>query len=95
MLSARNEKATVADPPNPPTNAATRVLAPFNRGVRAIARHRVEHELPADVSDLGPEPKDDTERSSWREARGIVGQVQQRLGRSVQRDHGLDRGLER
>jgi conjugative relaxase-like TrwC/TraI family protein len=67
----------------------------WERGVRAVARHRVEHEVPADVGALGPEPKDDTERSSWREARGIVGQVQQRLGRSVQRDRGLDRGLER
>ena len=76
-------------PPDP------RAAQEWDRGVRAIARHRVEHELTDDTSALGPEPQDSAERSSWREARTTVRQVQHRLGRSVERDRGLERGLER
>jgi hypothetical protein len=62
---------------------------------RAIARHRIEHDLSDDVEALGPEPDDSGARSSWREARATVRQVQYRLGRAVERGRGLDRGRDR
>ena len=66
----------------------------YDRGVREVARYRVEHDVADAISGLGPEPEPDEQRarSAWRQADTTLRQVQQRLGRSVDRGRGLDRG---
>ncbi|MGH2800998.1 MAG: hypothetical protein ACRDM0_25665, partial [Thermoleophilaceae bacterium] len=65
----------------------------WDRGVRAVARYRVEHDVPNEIPGLGPEPADQRARGVWRQAASIIGEVQKRLGRSVDRGH--DRGAGR
>lgn len=64
----------------------------YDRGVREVARYRVEHDVADAISGLGPEPDEQRARSAWRQADTTLRQVQQRLGRSVDRGRGLDRG---
>ena len=64
----------------------------WDRGVRAVARYRVEHDVPDEIPGLGPEPPDQRARGAWRQAATIVEEVQKRLGRSVDRGRGHDRG---
>jgi conjugative relaxase-like TrwC/TraI family protein len=64
----------------------------WDRGVRAMARFRVEHDVADEIPGLGPEPDDQRTRSAWRQADTTVRQVQRRLGLSVDRDRGHDRG---
>ena len=62
--------------------------------MRAVARYRVEHEVPGEIPGLGPEPADQRTRGDWRQAASIIGEVQKRLGRSVGRGHDRGAGLE-
>ena len=66
----------------------------WDRGVRAIARYRVEHDVPDEIPGLGPEPADQRARGAWRQAASTIGEVQKRLGRSVDRGHDRGAGLE-
>jgi len=66
----------------------------WDRGVRAVARYRVEHDVPTEIPGLGPEPDDQRARGAWRQTASIVGEVQKRLGRSVDRGHDRGAGLE-
>jgi hypothetical protein len=76
-------------PPDP--RAAER----WDRGVRAIARHRVAHGVADEVAGLGPEPDARPARSAWRQADQLVRQVQRRLGFDVETERARDIGLER
>jgi conjugative relaxase-like TrwC/TraI family protein len=67
----------------------------WDRGVRAVARYRVEHDVPDEIPGLGPEPADHRARGAWREAASVIGEAQKRLGRSVDRGHDRGAGLER
>jgi hypothetical protein len=67
----------------------------WGRGVRAVARYRIEHDVADEIPGLGPEPADQRARGAWRQAASIIGEVQKRLGRSVDRDRGHDRGAGR
>jgi hypothetical protein len=60
-------------------------------GVRAIARYRIDHDLPDQTPGLGLEPKDCSARHAWRQVDDTVEQVQRRLGRSIDRDRDRDR----
>ena len=67
----------------------------YDRGVREVARYRVEHHVADETPGLGPEPHGGGDRSSWRQAQRIAEQTQRRLGRDVaperERDVGIDR----
>jgi conjugative relaxase-like TrwC/TraI family protein len=63
----------------------------WDRGVRAVARFRVEHDVPNEIPGLGPEPPDLRMQDAWRQAARMIAEVQKRLGRSVDRDH--ERGV--
>jgi conjugative relaxase-like TrwC/TraI family protein len=65
----------------------------YDRGVREVARFRIEHEVSDDAPELGPEPSDARQRGAWRQAANVARQVQRRLGREVTRarDLGIDR----
>ena len=65
----------------------------YDRGVRAVARYRIEHQVPDTTPELGPEPPNSRARSAWRNATRVAEQTQRRLGRDVSRDR--DIGLER
>jgi hypothetical protein len=67
----------------------------WDRGVRAIARHRIENDVPDQVAGLGPEPDAPHALSSWREADQKMRLVQRRLGLSIDRERGRDIGFER
>jgi hypothetical protein len=67
----------------------------WDRGVRAIARYRIDHDLPDQTPGLGPEPKDRSARHAWRQVDDTVEQVQRRLGRSIDRDRDRDRSRDR
>ncbi len=71
----------------PPDNP--RAQGQWARGVRAIARYRGEHDVPAETPGLGPEPPEGRARAGWRQASRVVTDVQQCLGRGVDcgRDH--------
>jgi hypothetical protein len=69
-----------------------RARAQWDRGVRVVARYRVEHDVPGEVPGLAPEPPDERARGAWRQARTVVAEVQKRLGRSVDRGRDYDRG---
>jgi len=66
----------------------------WDRGVRAIARFRLEHDVADEIPGLGPEPREGRGRGAWRQADAAVRQVQERLGRA-ERGRGRDAGLER
>jgi hypothetical protein len=51
--------------------------------VRAVARYRVEHDVPDEIPALGPEPADQRVRAPWRQAERLVAEVQQRLDRGA------------
>jgi hypothetical protein len=59
--------------------ADTRRAKEWDRGVRAIADYRLEHELAETTPGLGPEPEDGQGRKAWRQARTVVRQVERRL----------------
>ncbi|MEY2513134.1 MAG: hypothetical protein QOJ89_492 [bacterium] len=61
----------------------------YDRGVREVARYRVEFEISEQMPGLGPEPADGDARSAWRGAQRIAEQTQRRLGRDVTRGHAL------
>jgi hypothetical protein len=64
----------------------------WDRAVRAVARYRLEHDLPDTVLGLGPEPADQRGRGAWQRTATTVEETQRRLGRAVARDR--DPGLE-
>jgi hypothetical protein len=64
----------------------------WDRGVRAVARYRVEHDVPAGIPGLGPEPPDQRALGAWRQASTLVANVHRQLGRSVERGRNHDRG---
>ncbi|MGH2798304.1 MAG: hypothetical protein ACRDM0_11690, partial [Thermoleophilaceae bacterium] len=66
----------------------------WDRGVRAVARYRVEHDVPDEIPGLGPEPARSTRPRRLATAASIIGEVQKRLGRSVGRGHDRGAGLE-
>jgi hypothetical protein len=80
---------TLGDRPDNP-----RAREQWDRGVRAIARYRVEHDVASEIPGLGPEPQDRRVRDAWRQAASVIAEVQKRLGRSVDRDHDRSAGLE-
>ena len=65
----------------------------YDRGVREVARYRLEHHVVDATPGLGPEPEAGADRSAWRQAARVAEQTQRRLGRDVARDR--DVGLER
>jgi conjugative relaxase-like TrwC/TraI family protein len=71
--------------------AQPRAAEQWDRGVRAIARYRIDHDLPDHTPGLGPEPQDRSARHAWRQVDDSVEQVQRRLGRSIDRDRDRDR----
>ncbi len=66
----------------------------WDRGVRTIARYRIDHDIPDNIAGLGPKPQDQRTRGAWHRADDIVQQVQRRLGRSIDRDLDRSSGLE-
>lgn len=71
-----------------------RIRAQWARGVRAVARYRVEHDLADEVPGLGPEPADLLARGAWQQSGRVLADTQKRLGRSIDRERGHDRGAE-
>jgi chemotaxis protein histidine kinase CheA len=67
----------------------------YDRGVREVARYRIEHDVAGQTPGLGPEPASGAPRSAWRQADRVAEQTQRRLGRDVARDRERDVGLER
>ena len=65
----------------------------YDRGVREVARYRIEHDVLDETPGLGPEPDDRHVRTAWRRANTTVRQVQRRLGLSVDRDRGAGHEL--
>ena len=63
----------------------------WDRGVRAVARYRVEHDVADDVAGLGPEPDDPGQRRAWRRMTDELQRARRRLGRALERDGGLER----
>jgi hypothetical protein len=63
----------------------------WDRGVRTIARYRIEYDVPSEMPGRGPEPPDQRARTAWRQTATVTVEVQKRLGRSVDRDRGQDR----
>ena len=74
--------------------SSSRAAEQWDRGVRAIARFRVEHGVADEVPGLGPEPREHGARGAWRQADATVREVQERLGRGVDRGRDQDRGAE-
>jgi hypothetical protein len=74
--------------------AQPRAAEQWDRGVRTIARYRIDHEIPDQTPGLGPEPKHRSARHAWRQVDDTVEQVQRRLGRSIDRDRDRGAGLE-
>jgi conjugative relaxase-like TrwC/TraI family protein len=74
--------------------AQPRAAEQWDRGVRAIARYRIDHEIPDQTPGLGPKPQDRSARHAWRQVEDTVEQVQRRLGRSIDRDRDRGAGLE-
>jgi conjugative relaxase-like TrwC/TraI family protein len=66
----------------------------WDRGVRTIARYRIDHDIPDNIPGLGPEPKDRRARGAWRQVDDTVEQIQRRLGRSIDRNRDRSSGLE-
>lgn len=66
----------------------------WDRGVRAVERYRVEHDVNEATPGLGPEP-DGPATQDWQRARGELRSAQRRLGRDVAPDLERDRALER
>ncbi len=66
----------------------------WDRGVRTIARYRIDHDIPDHIPGLGPEPQDQRTRGTWHKAADTVQQIQRRLGRSIDRDLDRSTGLE-
>jgi conjugative relaxase-like TrwC/TraI family protein len=75
--------------------ADPRAAEQWDRGVLAMARYRVEHDVSDHIAGLGPEPDASRARSSWHQAERTVRQVQRHLGCSVEPDRARDVGLER
>ena len=65
----------------------------YDRGVREVARYRIEHQVPDDALELGLEPTDSHQRRAFRQAANVARQVQRRLGREItqERDLGIER----
>jgi len=63
----------------------------WDRGVREVARYRIEHDVSDETPGLGPEPAGGPARGSWRQADRVLEQTQRRLGHELDRDRGLDR----
>jgi conjugative relaxase-like TrwC/TraI family protein len=63
----------------------------WDRGVRDVARYRIQHQLSDDTRGLGPEPAGTDARSRWRRANRVLEQTQRRLGVEVDRDRDLHR----
>ena len=61
----------------------------WDRGVRDVARYRIEHHIPENVRGLGLEPAGGEARGRWRQADRVLEQTQRRLGVTVDRDRGL------
>ncbi|MGI8622654.1 MAG: AAA family ATPase, partial [Solirubrobacteraceae bacterium] len=61
----------------------------YDRGVRDVARYRIEQHLDPDTPGLGPEPPGGPARGHWRQADRVLEQTQRRLGIDVDRDHTL------
>lgn len=83
-------RETFGDRPTDPPAAEQ-----WDRGVRVVARHRIEHDVSDEAAGLGPEPSAPHARSSWRQADQTVRQVQRRLGRSIESERSRNIGLER
>jgi conjugative relaxase-like TrwC/TraI family protein len=66
----------------------------WNRGVRAVARYRILHDLPSEIPGLGPEPPDQRTRDAWRQTATVIAQLQKQLDRSADRGHERGAGLE-
>jgi conjugative relaxase-like TrwC/TraI family protein len=62
----------------------------WDRGVRTVARYRVQHGVPDKTPGLGPEPAVQSARGPWRQAASIMGEAQKRLARSHDRGAGLE-----
>jgi hypothetical protein len=71
--------------------AQPRSAEQWDRGVRTIARYRIDHDLPEQTPGLGPEPKDRSASNAWRKVDDTAEQIQRRLGRSIDRDRDRDR----
>ncbi|MCA1677977.1 MAG: AAA family ATPase, partial [Actinobacteria bacterium] len=56
--------------------AHPRTAEQWDRGVRAIARYRIDHDIPDQTPGLGPEPKDRSARHAWRQVDDTIQQVQ-------------------
>jgi len=67
----------------------------YDRGVREVARYRVEHHVADETPGLGPEPDTGAERSAWRQAQRVAEQTQRRMGRDVAEDLEHDIGMDR
>jgi hypothetical protein len=67
----------------------------YDRGVREVARYRIEHDVVDDAACRGPEPDDRHARGAWRQATRTMHQVQRRLGLEVERHLSRDRGAGR
>jgi len=65
----------------------------WDRGVRDVARYRIEHHVPNNTRGLGPEPSGGEARGHWHQAARVLEQTQRRLDVQVDRDRDL--GLER
>ena len=64
----------------------------WDRGVREVARYRIEYRIEDRTPGLGPEPSGGEARGRWRQADRALEQTQRRLGVEVERDRGLYRG---
>jgi len=58
----------------------------WDRGVRDVARYRIEHDVSEDTPGLGPEPAGGAARGHWRQADRVLEQTQRRLGHELDRD---------
>jgi len=58
----------------------------WDRGVRDVARYRIEHHVDEDTPGLGPEPAGGAALGHWRQADRVLEQTQRRLGHELDRD---------
>jgi len=65
----------------------------WDRGVRTVARYRIEHRINPGAPGLGPEPAGGETRGQWRQADRVLEQTQRRLG--IDADRGRDLHPER
>ena len=65
----------------------------YDRGVREVARYRIEFGVPDREPDLGPEPQGGAARAAWRRAARVAEQTRRRLGLEPSRDRDLGREL--